>query len=440
MTRRFTIATVALLCLPGVTAGTAPLAQAKERHVPALQGRIVAVSDGDHLASTYGDGVLSPESAGFRDLVTVLDLNGDRVDTASVEASNSVTAAPEILALSADGRTAFVVERLGQRPPGGTTVRDLPPGDKLTVLDVSGSAAPRVHDVATVASMPEALAVSPDGSAVAIVANPDGRSVLQIIRWDNHHRRLGTPRTIDLAALGVTAPRGDLVTNVQWHPSGRFVAVNVTNRDRVAFVEVGSRPRLFGNLVTTGKDPFVGRFTPDGRHYLTSNWGRDLTAPDVEGRLPDQPSTVGVIRLGASGAGEHARHRVVATAPTDRSSEGLAVSPDGRLVATVNMRGTALPPDSPEYDEQASVSLLRLDPASGRLSNARTVLFDGVLPEGGTFDPSGRWFLATVYQDTPGVQIFRVATGELVADRKIDLPHGVHHVVMTPARHGLASR
>jgi hypothetical protein len=275
--------------------------------------------------------------------------------------------------------------------------------------------------------MPEALAVSHDGSAVAVVANPEGRSVLQILPRTRHG--LGAPRTIDLAALGVTAPTGDLVTNVQWHPSGRYVAVNVTNRDRVAFIELGRQPRLWGNVVATGKDPFVGRFTPDGRHYLTSNWGRDLTATNPEDRLPDEPSTVGVIRLGN---GWDPRHRVVSTAPTDRSSEGLAISRDGRYVATVNMRGTALPPQSPKHDEQASVSLLRLDPASGRLSPAQTVLFDGVLPEGGTFDPSGRWFLASVFEDTPGIQAFRVnaRTGELVPDQRIDLPHGVHHVVM----------
>jgi 6-phosphogluconolactonase (cycloisomerase 2 family) len=78
------------------------------------------------------------------------------------------------------------------------------------------------------------------------------------------------------------------------------------------------------------------------------------------------------------------------------------------------------------------VSLLRFDQRTGRLSPAATVPLAGVLPEGGTFDPTGRWFLASVFQDTPGVQIYRVdpKAGTLVPDRRITLPHGAHHVVM----------
>jgi hypothetical protein len=77
----------------------------------------------------------------------------------------------------------------------------------------------------------------------------------------------------------------------------------------------------------------------------------------------------------------------------------LAVSPDGQWVATVNMRGTALPADSPRFDEHGSVSLFRLG-ATG--------------------------------SDGAGLQVYRVGSEDepgLTPVQRIPLPHGVHHVV-----------
>ena len=89
------------------------------------------------------------------------------------------------------------------------------------------------------------------------------------------------------------------------------------------------------------------------------------------------------------------------------------MSPDGRLVATVNMRGTALDPASARFDRQSSVTLMRFDPKSGTLERIANYLFDGVLPEGGSLDLSGEHFLATVFQYREGeagggVEVFRV--------------------------------
>jgi hypothetical protein len=66
------------------------------------------------------------------------------------------------------------------------------------------------------------------------------------------------------------------------------------------------------------------------------------------------------------------------------------------------MRGTALPAGSVGFDEHASVSLLRRDGATSGLTKIGDYPLAGVLPEGGAFDPSGRYFLATVFEGRPG--------------------------------------
>lgn len=402
--------------------------------------RMLVVSDGDYLASTYADNRLTPQDAGSRDLLSTVTLRDGEVATGQVEVSNSVTAPPEVLALSPDGTTAFVTERTGTRPPGATTTAELPTGTRLFAVDVRDFANPAVTETLTVAAAPEALAISPDGTTVAVVSNTPEASVLQLIPWSA--AGFGEPASFDLADLGVTGdapgPRGGvLATNVQWHPDGQVLAVNITTQNRVAFLDLapggGLTPR--GTPVDVGVDPFVGRFTPDGRHYLTSNWGRDFTASTIEDRLPDTPSDITVIEVGAGGSAP----RVIQSIETDRSAEGLAVSPDGMWVATVNMRGTALPSDSAKYDEGATVTLLRRDTDTGMLTKIDDFPFDAVLPEGGAFDPSGRYFVATSYEARAGsdvgsgLQIFEVGSAEspgLTAVQRIPLPQGAHHVVI----------
>lgn len=388
--------------------------------------RMVVISDGDHAASTYVDGRLAPAGAGFRDLLTTVSVTDGAVSTAQLEVPNSVTAAPEVLALAPGGDVAFVAERLTARRAGDTMASELAPGTLLTAIDVSDLAAPQVITAAQVAASPESIAVSPDGTRVAVAANPPGGAVVQVLAWSGG--AFGAP------VQTAVATAGDIVTNVQWRPDGQLLAVNVDNRDQVAFFSVDEDGVLTdrGAPVATGVDPFVGRFTPDGRFYLTANWGRDLSTTVAADRLPDDRSTLSVIEVDDAPA---AAHRVVHEAQTDVSSEGLAISPDGTLVATVNMRGTVFPPDSPKFDEHASVSLLRLAD-DGALTKIGDHPLIAVLPEGGSFDTTGRYFVATSYEGRgdeggSGLQIYGVdADDGLTPLQRIDLPHGAHHVVV----------
>jgi sulfur carrier protein ThiS len=411
-------------------------------------GTIAVVSDGDFVGQSYATGQLAPREGGHRDLLTVLSIVSGKVTRAQIPVSNSVTAAPEILALAPDGNTAFVIERLSERPEGGDQVRDLAPGRRLFAIDLSTRASPQIAASAEIEVFPEALSLSPDGARIAVVSNMPAASVIQILSYRDGH--FGGISRFNLADLGITGsapgPRGGVTaSNVHWHPSGRFLAVNINSQNRIAFFEVtesegGLNLRPWGNIVEVGRDPFVGRFTPDGRFYVTSDWGRDLRATTLEGRIPRAPSGISVIRLADPGADPaSARHARVATATTDASAEGLAISRDGRLVATVNMRDTAFPPTSPRFQREATVTLLTFDPQTGVVEKVADYPFEGVLPEGGTFDLTGDHLLVTVFhghQDAEpnagaGIEVFRVVRGErpaLVRVGRIPTPHGAHHV------------
>lgn len=404
--------------------------------------RVAVISDGDFLASTYADAELAPHGR-YGDVLTLFTRVDGRIIRSSVEVSNSVTAAPEILVASPDGRMLYAVDRLARATPEARRTPDLAPGRTLTVARADEAGTLSIAATREIPPSSEGLALSPDGRWLAVVGNDAQRATLAIVPLRDGLP--GEPVVFDVANLGLTGtgegPRSGLtLTNVQWRPDGRALAVNDNTGGRVAFFrfEAGEQPNLsaWGAPVATGPDPFVGRFTPNGRFYLTSEWGRDFAAADLDGRLPTTPGTLGVTRLDEDG--QHERVREIAT---DSNPEGIAISPDGRLIATVNMRSTLFP-GQPRFTREATVTLLAFDPGTGDAQKLSDTPFEGVLPEGATFDVDGGHLLVTVFQghegqaDQAGLVVFRVdrsgETPRLVQAGRIAAPHGVHHVVVTP--------
>ena len=408
-----------------------------------VDGRVVvAVADGDFRASTYHDQILATPDPAFQDRLIVWRAGSPEPDLIPV--SNSVTSPPEVLAVSPDARFAYVVERLGMRGPGRPRTSDLASGGRLTAVPLAGDPA-EGGSMVDLGANPEAIDLRADGRMVAAVSNSPSRSLIHLVPVEGG--RLGTPRSFDLATLGLTGldpgPRGGVTaTSVFWRPGSPVLAVTINTQNRVAFFRVeGSRasPRLaaWGPPVETGRDPFTGRFTPDGRHFLTLDWGRDLAAKTLEGRLPSIPSRISVIRVAPNGDAS-GTHRRLGDAPTDLSSEGIAISPDGTLVAAISMRQTALPRTSRRYTSAASVTLFYFDGARGALTLIDRKEFPGVLPEGAAFDLSGRKLLVTSFERRAasggGLQVYDIE-GSGAAARLLDrgmapAPHGVHHVVI----------
>jgi DNA-binding beta-propeller fold protein YncE len=414
-----------------------------------LQGRyLTVISDGDFFASTYVDGRIPGADSRYRDTLTIIPLPLTET-TVSLEVSNAVTSAPETLVLAPDGNTAFVVEYQGQRPTGATTRNDLLPGRWLTMIDLKNPTQPQILDRIEVGPSPEAIDVHPSGNWLAIATDsstnaPDGASeMLQLVPINQS--TLGEPINISLESLGIpTAPGALNASYVEWHPSGRYLAVNLYRQNRIVFLEFTQNAalgeaslELWGTPVSVDTDPYSGRFTPDGRHYITANWKRNFEATSLEGRLPNQPSTVSVIRLGD----RDQAHQVITTVASDQSSEGIAVSPDGTLVATANMRDTALPTSSPRFTREATVSLFSLDADSGALTKVGDFAFEGVLPEGITFDATGEHLVVATFaylnssKPMGGLDIWRIDREPrlgLQYTGRINVPPGAHQVIVSP--------
>jgi 6-phosphogluconolactonase (cycloisomerase 2 family) len=449
---------IAALIIMALTLAALSSAWAVGASPPNVTGRaIVAVSDGDMLATAYHDQQLPPTDARVVDTVSItrLPLSGAPKPTAVIEASNAVTAAPFPADVAPDGRFAFVVETLGQAAAQATQLADLSPGRRLLSIDLTAIDRPAVRDHLDLPSRPMTVDVHPAGELLAVTTASSGQEIVLMPVDDG---RFGQPVTLALEALGVVPDaalpgHGMAAGYAEWHPTGRYLAVTLHMRDEVALFEL-RRDEAFGalslspwgNRVTVGGgDPYSGHFTPDGRFFITSDWGRNFRVTTLEERLPQTPGVVSVIAVAPAGTPrEQATHRLVSTADSDLSPEGIAISPDGALVVTINMRDAGFPAGSSRFDPQsaASLSLFTLNKMTGDLRKIGDYRFAGVLPENAAFDVTGEHVVVAVYQDIHGPQskgrldIWRVAREPRISlehtGDAIEVPRGVHHVLVVP--------
>jgi DNA-binding beta-propeller fold protein YncE len=416
------------------------LAQDAQAPYADFRGRaIVSISDGDMKASAYVNGQLGPAVASDSLTVTQLTPNLARLTSVSIPVSNSVAGPPTAVALTRDGKWAFVTEAFAARPPGAERFGQLQIGSKLTAVDLSDLTAPKIAGAVDIGKRPEGVSVNPAGDLIAVALHPaDGRQ-LAFAAFENG--RFGAAQYVTPPTLATTAR----VSHIEWHPSGEFVALTLVDEAQVAFARVekiDGKVKLteWGNRVLTSKYPYMGRFTPDGRHFLTSNlyWGPDVPGFWTEAVAGD----VTTIRFAATpapvaGGEPQVRHFLVGRAGTGKDPEGIAISPSGRYVVTTNLETSYAPSSDRRITPYSSLSLLRLNPETGGLTHLDTLRYDGILPEAATFDASGRYLAVVTYDqfdpsesgaNSGALDFFRITEDDKLVQlrRSQPLPRGPH--------------
>lgn len=412
---------------------TAALAEPTARYM-------IALSDVDMVGTAYEDDQLGAPMDAV-DTMSIFATGAPETALATLEVSNSVAGPPMVLDVSPNGTRAIVAETLRPREPEDTTLTELSgrPGETLRLYDLSDPATPSLVNEAQVPVNPQAARLNAAGDLVAVVGfGTDNGLTLVPLSADG----LGEAVTFDLGLVARADLPFDPAHSVQFHPTDDIVAVNLTIRNQIAFYRIdrandgtptGIAP--WGNLVSTNKFPFAGEFTPDGRHYVTSElmWG-----PDVDRFYGSSVGTVTSIRIADPGDAEP-RHAIQSIVPGGYQGETLAVSPDGDRVAILSLRNTGLTQDDPRFDPRASLSLYALDGETGALSLIEEEMFEAHLPQGLAFDPSGtalyvginEYFDATDPVMRGAVELWTVdVDGVTRTNTRMPAPRGVHGVAV----------
>jgi DNA-binding beta-propeller fold protein YncE len=402
------------------------LAWAQEQ--PAFEGSaLLILSDTTMPASGFVDGRLKP---GARDRIDVPDTLSvlslpvrpigaphNAITIGEVEVSNSVVGPPFQVVVSPDGRFAYVLETR-QNPPEGVeevpnVFQGLSSESHVTVVDISNRAAPRVVERIVVANHTHTIDIRPDGRMLAVNSYDPGRHI--VLRRINENGTIGA----EAATLGVEINGAPLRRSgrVQWHPSGRFLALTLPFEDEVRFYRVREEGNAvaitqWGEAARVGDFPDEGSFSPDGSYFVTTDlrWG-DRPPPNY---LNPPAGTLTAVRFDAV----NGRHTTTGQAQVSISPEGIAFSPDGRHVVTASLTRSFFPWGDARLTMGGALDLLTLNAETGRLTHVEAQPLQGILTEGLAFDASGN-FIAVTHFDRYDprrrrgvVEFWRVISGD----------------------------
>ncbi len=403
---------------------------------------LLIASDADMVATAYADAKLD-RVAGVEDALTVIDLplDSNNPSVSSIRVSNSVMSWPQIIATSADGKRAYIVE-VRSRPEDGIqeleTIDDMPEGKYLTVVDLANSLQPQIIESVAVGRNPEHISISPDGKLLAINLQDPGRELL--IAKLQPDGKLGKRFYFPISSNGT---RQDNQTAI-WHPSGKYLAMTQDQNSRVGFYKVTTsnddiQVTPYSQPIDVGNHLTHPRFTSDGRFLLTCDlkWSTK-SSPQLNFLMNPKGEAIAIRFEPESGQSPVITSRV----EVGLSPEGFAISPDDSLIATVNMRRTYLPDYIPAWRGKpySSLSLVKFDPQSGQLTNVDEYGFEGLLPEQVTFDAYGKSLAVVIFnyrEPSPkkgAVEFWNVIPGDKPrlerTGYKIDVVRGAHDLVL----------
>ncbi len=402
---------------------------------PDFGGRyLVVLSDTDTLASAYVDDRIG-EPIEERDTLTVLGL-GRSPFTATLPVSNSVWA-PPTMALSPDGTVAYVLEIREPREAGDVTFEeDLAFSTRMSIIDLSDPRRPELVEVVDLGGFAgHYIDINGAGDTLAITNwAPDAQLILLPVDGVD----VGEPQRFSLGIENDFA----FPNTVEWRDD-TTLGVVVGPLNLVAFYSLAAQAdgtfvvRPVGEPTPVGLFPFTALWSRDGSAFITAdmNWNLALGITDFN----NSAGSLSIVRPDLDGA-DGVFHRVVPGPAVPANPEGLAISPGGDLVVTVNLERSHLP----ENPSAASLSLMTFDAERGRLAWLSDYEIDGVLPEGIVFDTTGNYVAVAVFDqfgDDAGVgrvDFWRlVRDGESnvaleATDYRIFVPRGAHTVALVP--------
>ncbi len=431
--------------------GIAPVAQSDQPLN--FRGRALLVaSDADMVATAYADAQLH-RVAGIEDTLTLVELPLDAAKPGiiPVQVSNSVMSWPQNIAVSPNKQWAYVSE-VRSRPADGiqafASIDQMPPGERITVVNIANLQQPKVLQTVVVGRNPKTLSISPDGKFLAVTSEePDRELAIFQIQPD------GTLGERDNFAIAKDFSPSAVPGSVVWHPSGRFLAITTTSdgsegfyNSFVAFYKViqnnsGIRLELYDRPLVVGNHLSNGRFSADGQFFLVPDLKWRMYGLRALNYLLNPKGEMISIRF-ASETG--VPPTVVSRTEVGLGSEGFALSPDNTLIVTVNLRRTYLSTLPPVWRGKpySSLSLVKFDRTSGQLTTVNEYGFEGLLPEQVTFDATGKSLAVAIYHyreanpKTGAIEFWNVISGNTPrlerSGYKIDVVRGAHDIVVVP--------
>jgi DNA-binding beta-propeller fold protein YncE len=267
-----------------------------------------------------------------------------------------------------------------------TDPRRLIPDSRVSIIDLRTRPPAFIGQVEAGAGA-AGISVTRDGR-LALVANRDEGTV-SVFRIEGRGLR-----KLDTLALG---GKDSGPSHVAITPDGRGALVTRDGDHTVSLLAIDGEKVTYAHQdLGAGLKPYGVGITPDGQAAIVANLGMGRGDND----------TISLIDLTLKPP------RTVETYTVGQTPEGVAVSPDGTLVAVVIMNGSNKPKDSPLYSPVGRVILFRMNRGSlTRVADAAV----GGWPQGAVFSADGRLLLVQSMTER-SIAVLEIGPGFVLRD------------------------
>ena len=283
------------------------------------------------------------------DTLSIVDMSkpADLKIVATIPLDNTIVGPPTNLAITPKGDLALVANSVNEVDKDGkpTLVSD----DRMFVVDLKANP-PAIIDTLHLGKRASGMAINAAGT-LALVANRDDGTV-SVLSINGKEVKVTDTVTVGAGAV-------DSVSTVAITPDGKRALVAKSGANKIAVLAIDNGKVTYDKQdLPVGIWPYNLVITPDGKLAVSADTGGGGTSDG-------HADTVSVIDLEANPI------RVIDHVTVGDSPEGLAISPKGDLIATVEARGSNQPTSSWYYHPGGAVTVLFETPQQFKPIHAR---------------------------------------------------------------------
>jgi len=330
--------------------------------------------------ATYPENPLS-------DTLTVIDASTYPPKlVATVDVKHSIHGPPQAVAITPDGRLAFVSSPDEYNYKFKQQIKL----DFIQVIDLEASPVELVNRI-HLGSHPQGLSVSPDGNMLLAATVAGEVAVLSI-----ESKEVALVDKLKLA-------KGKL-SGISFTHDGKAALVAHRDDQGISVLAINNgKVTPTGEWISTGVTPYVVDVSSDGKCAVVSNVGLAAIG-GRSGKIFGDVDTVTLIDVSRRPF-RAVQHITVPSIP-----EGVAISPNGRWIAVQSMAGSSLPKDNPGRRDVGRIFLFEIiNEQAVQVSEAPS----GEAAQGIVFTADSQYALAQMNVEK-AIGVYRVDNGKIM--------------------------